>query len=87
MSEVPGTVKAETSQSALDDFEVANVVQKVGCPRGIWVAALGRRRVSIGPIGVSSTIGAIKGVLLDVDGNHLLSTICGVIAFLVRAHF
>jgi len=37
---VSGTIKAETSESALNDFKVRNVVQKVGRPRSVWIAAL-----------------------------------------------
>jgi hypothetical protein len=32
-------------------------------------------------------IRAIEAVLLELDGDHLLNTICGVIAVLVRTHF
>lgn len=90
MREAPGTTWAETSESALNDLKVGNVVQKVGCPRSIWIAALGRRRASVGPIGMSSTVGAtgaIETVLLDLDGDQILNTIRGVIAGLMRAHF
>jgi hypothetical protein len=42
-TEGPQTTKEETSESTLDDFEVGNVVQEIGCPWCIWVAALLRR--------------------------------------------
>jgi hypothetical protein len=84
VKDVPRTIEGDTSQSALDDFEVGDVVQKVGRPWGIWVATL--RRVSIGTIGMSSAIGYTAAVLPGLDGDHILNTVCGVIAVLVRAH-
>jgi len=39
---------------------------------------------------MSSTVGALRAietVLLDLDGDQILNTICGVIAVLMRTHF
>jgi len=79
---VPGTIKAETSESALNDFKVRNVVQKVGRPRSVWVAALLRTRMS-------SAVGAMRAIeaaLLAPHGNHILNAICRSIDSLRRAH-
>ena len=75
---MPGTIKAETSESALNDFKVRNAVQKVGRPWGVWVAALLRSRVSVGPTRMSSTVGAVRAaeaIPLALDGNHILKAI------------
>ena len=54
-SEVAEMTRTGTSESALDDFKVRNVVQEVGCPRCIWVALL-LRRCSIDTVGPMVTI-------------------------------
>ncbi len=85
--EVPGTTNIGTSKSTLDDFEVGHVVQKVGCPRCIWVTAL-LRRLSIDPIGVSAVgrMTAIEAVGRGLNCNHVLSIVGRHIVAWVRAH-
>ena len=84
---VSGTTNTGTSESALDDFEVANVVQKVGRPRCIWVVALLYRRLSIGVSAVAvGRMMAIEAVWHALNSNHILSIVGRHIIGSVRTH-
>lgn len=83
--EEPGKARTETSESALDDFKVGNVVQEIGCSRCIWVALL-LRRCSVGAIGVNSTIGPTMAIRGAPNNNHFLRIVGRRTAGLVRAH-
>ena len=71
--------RTETSESALDDFKVGDVVQEVGCPRCIWVALLLRRR-SI------DTIGPMMTIRRAPNSNHFLGIFGRRTAGLERTH-
>lgn len=76
-------LREETSESALDDLKVRNIVQEVGRPWSIWVTAPRRGCMFIGPIRMSS---AIAAVLSALDGNHIMNTVGRRIAVLAGAH-
>ena len=77
-------IKIKTSESALDDLKVRNVVQEVRCPWRIWIMVL--RRVSVVVSSAVVYTGAICTVLPSLNGNELLNAVGSCVGVCKRGH-